>query len=172
MFPLAVYILIWWFIPRHIHEPFVASGKFYHEYPICTSRLFHSWKLLDKWSILLRFRYQKISHPPFRRTTANSKSHKPTSPTWVDTFSELLVKISWFWKCRFNLIRISSLWFSQFSKHLFWIISNRESQNLMTHHIDFRSELGASKRAGVSRIRNLPREKNINKREKNRGKHY
>ena len=30
----------------------------------------------------------------------------------------------------------------------------------MTHHIDFRSELGASKRAGVSRIRNLPQEKN------------
>ena len=40
----------------------------------------------------------------------------------------------------------------------------------MTHHIDFRSELGASKRAGVSRIRNLPREKNINKREKTKEK--
>ena len=36
------------------------------------------------------------------------------------------------------------------------IILNRECQSLMIHHIDFRSELGASKRAGVSRFRNLP----------------
>ena len=86
-------------------------------------------------------------------------------PVWRKSihFLNYWWKFHGFEKCRFNLIRISSLWFSQFSKHLFWIISNRESQNLMTHHIDFRSELGASKRAGVSRIRNSPWEKNQQK---------
>ena len=86
MFPLMVYILIWWFILEHIHEFLAASWKFYDEYSFWTSRWFQRRIISGKLSILHRPWYQKISRHPFRRIIVSSIPHKETNLIQVETF--------------------------------------------------------------------------------------